>query len=179
VTAKLTPPVNERDHIAGRPNAPIVLVEYGDYECPFCGQALYTVKSLQQRLGHRLGFVFRNFPLAAVHPHALDAAEAAEATGAQGLFWRMHDKLFENQDALEPPDLVAYAAELGLELNTFEYDLRAHRFRDRIREDMRSGALSGVNGTPTFFINGYRHDGRWDFDSLWSAIAGRLAAERI
>jgi protein-disulfide isomerase len=171
MSARLTPPVNERDHLAGPANAPIVLVEYGDYECPFCGHAYYTVKSLQEQLGDRLCFVFRNFPLATVHPHALDAAEAAEAAGAQGLFWPMHDTLFENQDTLEPPDLIRYATQLGLEVNTFEYDLRTHRFRDRIGGDRRSGALSGVNGTPTFFINGYRHEGRADLDSLFRAIA--------
>ncbi len=177
MTSRLRPPVNERDHTLGSPDAPVTLVEYGDYECPFCGEAHYVVKMLQQQLGERLCFVFRNFPLTSTHPHALIAAEAAEAADAQGRFWPMHDMLYEHQDALEVPDLIEYAARLGLDINSFEYDLRTHRFVDKIRADLRSGAISGVNGTPTFFINGYRHDGGYDFESLWTAVAGAMGAE--
>jgi protein-disulfide isomerase len=170
MTTRLRAPINARDHIAGRTSAPITLVEYGDYECPFCGQAYWVVKALQERLGDQLCFVFRNFPLVNVHPHALPAAEAAEAAGEQGRFWPMHDMLYEHQDALEPSDLVEYAVSVGVDLDAFEYDLRSHRLVDKISADLRSGALSGVPGTPTFFVNGYRHDGSFDFDSLWSVI---------
>jgi len=170
MTTRLRVPINVRDHIAGSTSAPLMLVEYGDYECPFCGQAFGVVKALQERLGDQLCFVFRNFPLANAHPHALPAAEAAEAAGAQGRFWPMHDMLYEHQDALEPLDLVGYAVNVGVDLDAFEYDLRSHRLVDKIGADLRSGALSGVNGTPTFFVNGYRHDGSFDFDSLWSAL---------
>ena len=168
--SRLREPVNARDHILGDPGAPVVLVEYGDFECPFCGRAHYVVETLREMLAERLCFVFRHFPLANTHPHALLAAEAAEAAGAQGRFWPMHDLLFENQEALELPDLVRYASLAGVEIEPFVADLRTHRFREAIRADLHSGAISGVNGTPTFFINGLRHDGGWDFDSLWRAI---------
>lgn len=178
MSSQLRPPVNARDHIWGSETAPVTLVEFGDYECPFCGQAHYSVKALQKAAGaDRLRFVFRNFPIAAAHPHALLAAEAAEAAGAQGVYWPMHDTLYENQDALEPADLFEYARRLGLDLGAFEDDLRTHRFLEKIRADLRSGAISGVNGTPTFFINGYRHDGGYDFDTLGSAIAAAMGAE--
>lgn len=174
--SRLRPPVGPDDHIWGPPDAPVQLVEFGDYECPFCGQAHHVVKALQETLRERLCFVFRNFPLAALHPHAPLAAEAAEAAGGQGKFWPMHDMLFENQDALDPPDLMQYALALELDVDSFADDLRTHRYRDKVRRDIHSGAISGVNGTPTFFINGMRHDGSWDFDSLWSAIAGTAGA---
>jgi protein-disulfide isomerase len=172
MTSLLRTPVNARDHVAGSASAPITLVEYGDYECPYCGQAYRVVKALQEQLGAQLLYVFRNFPLASSHPHALLAAEAAEAAAVQGKFWAMHDLLYEHQDALEPPDLFEYAARLGLELDGFERDLRSPISFDKIGADLRSGAISGVNGTPTFFVNGYRHDGDFDHDSLWNAIIG-------
>ncbi len=143
--AKLTPPVSERDHAAGPEDAPVTLVEYGDYECPYCGMAYPIVKRAQLDLGNRLRFVFRNFPLAESHPHARLAAEAAEAAGAQGKFWEMHDMLYEHQDALEAEDLTGYAKSLGLDVPKFAHDLEA----------------SGVNGTPTFFVNGNRYEGSW------------------
>jgi protein-disulfide isomerase len=148
--------VHETDHVAGNPAAPITLVEFGDYECPFCGRASVVVTAL--------------------HPHALVAAEAAEAAEAQGRFWRMHDILYAHQKALELPALISYATQLQLDVDAFARDLQTHRFRDKLRADVRSGALSGVNGTPTFFINGWRHDGDWDFDSLFNAIAGVAGA---
>jgi protein-disulfide isomerase len=157
--------------VQGPRSAPVTLVEFGDYECSFCGQAYHVVRALEQALRERLCYVFRHFPLSALHPHAPLAAEAAEAARAQGQFWPMHSLLFENQDALEPPDLLRYARRLGLDAERFAADLRAHNFRDRVRSDVRSGAMSGVNGTPTFFVNGIRHDGSWELDSLWSAIA--------
>ena len=168
--ATLKPPVGPRDHMQGPPDAPVTLVEYGDYECPFCGAAYPIVKAIQARLGDQLCFVFRNFPLTEAHPHAEDAAEAAEAAGGQGKFWPMHDMLYENQDALEPEDLVQYARALRLDLPRFVRELSEHVWAERVREDFRSGVRSGVNGTPTFFINGVRHDGGYDMASLLAAI---------
>jgi protein-disulfide isomerase len=169
--ARLILPVSEeRDHIRGSSTAPVTLVEYGDYECPFCGQAYYVVKELERRAGNLMRFVFRNFPLTTIHPHAERAAEAAEAAGAQGRFWEMRDCLYENQQALEDEDLLEYATRVGLDIPRLVRDLREDRYLDRIREDFSSGVRSGVNGTPTFFINGMRHDGPWDLDSLMTAI---------
>jgi protein-disulfide isomerase len=157
----LTPPVGAEDHAAGPADAPVTLVEYGDYECPYCGMAHPIVKRAQRELGNQLRFVFRNFPLAEAHPHARLAAQAAEAAGAQGKFWEMHDTLFEHQDALELEDLLAYAESLGLDTAKFARDLKAGTYEKRVRDDFRSGVKSGVNGTPTFFINGARYDGSW------------------
>jgi protein-disulfide isomerase len=158
---KLTPPVSDKDHAVGPDDAPITLVEYGDYECPYCGMAHPIVKSVQRALGEQLRFVFRNFPLAEAHPHARLAAQAAEAAGAQGRFWEMHDMLFENQTALEPGDIVGYAKSIGLDVTRFERDLEAGTFMKKVRDDFRNGVRSGVNGTPTFFVNGERYDGSW------------------
>jgi len=169
-TATLKPPVGPKDHMQGPPDAPVTLVEYGDYECPYCGEAYVVVKALQERLGDQMCFVFRNFPLTQAHPHAEEAAEAAEAAGAQGKFWEMHDLLYENQDALEPEDLVKYARALRLELPRFVREMKDHIYGERVREDFRSGVRSGVNGTPTFFINGVRHNGPFDLASLLAAI---------
>jgi protein-disulfide isomerase len=163
-------PVGDRDHAQGPANAPVTLVEYGDYECPYCGQAYPIVKAVQKTLGPRLRFVFRNFPLSEMHPHAAGAAEAAEAAGALGKFWEMHDALFEHQDALEAPDLIAYAAGLGLDADRVAKELKSHTHEARVREDFMSGVRSGVNGTPTFFINGERHDGPWDYQDLVAAV---------
>jgi protein-disulfide isomerase len=169
-TAKLAPPVSERDHIQGPGTAAVTLVEYGDYECPFCGQAYPIVKEIQRRLGDQLRFVFRNFPLTQSHPHAEHAAEAAEAAGAQDRFWEMHDYLFEHQRALDDAYLLEYAAALNLDQARFKHDLTVHTFADRVREDFRSGVRSGVNGTPTFFINGTRHDDSYDLETLLAAL---------
>jgi protein-disulfide isomerase len=157
----LTPPVGADDHAAGPDDAPVTLVEYGDYECPYCGMAHPIVKRAQRALGTQLRFVFRHFPLAEIHPHARLAAQAAEAAGAQGKFWEMHDMLFEHQDALEVEDIVGYAESLGLDLARFSRDLEDGTFAKRVRDDFRSGVKSGVNGTPTFFMNGARYDGSW------------------
>ena len=170
MSATLKPPVGPKDHMQGPPDAPVTLVEYGDYECPYCGEAYPVVKAIQKRLGDQVCFVFRNFPLAEAHPHAEEAAEAAEAAAAQGKFWEMHDLLYENQDALEPEDLVQYARALKLEPPRFVLEMREHLYVERVREDFRSGVRSGVNGTPTFFINGVRHDGPFDLRSLLTAI---------
>ena len=168
--ARLALPVGERDHVLGPSNAPASLVEYGDYECPYCGLAHPIVQSVLDRLQGQVRFVFRHFPLAEIHPHALLAAEAAEAAGAQGKFWPMHDTLFENQRGLREQDLLRYAAMLGLDLPRFTAELADHRWEPRVREDFMSGVRSGVNGTPTFFVNGIRHDGPWDADSLTEAL---------
>ena len=168
--AKLKPPVGANDHVQGSAKAPVTLVEYGDYECPYCGEAYSVVKELQKRLGDQMRFVFRNFPLAQAHPHAEHAAEAAEAAAAQGKFWEMHDMLYENQDALEDEDLVRYARALHLDVPRFVKEMEAGTYTERVREDFRSGVRSGVNGTPTFFINGARHDGPFDLASLLAAI---------
>ncbi|NBD14524.1 DsbA family protein [Corallococcus silvisoli] len=166
------------DHFQGPRAAPVILVEYGDYQCPYCGQAYWEVKKLQQGLGTRLGFVFRNFPLTQAHPLALQAAEAAEAAAVQDRFWEMHDLLYENQDALEMPVLVSHAEALSLDMDRFRADLASHRFEERVRRDFMDGARSGVNGTPTFFANGYRHDGPFSAAALLEALAGGLDASR-
>src|ERR1700719_3021159 len=146
--SKLTLPTAGRDHIQGPIDAPIALVEYGDYECPYCGQAYPILKAIQERLGNHLCFAFRNFPLVNSHPHAEHAAEAAEAAGAQGKFWEMHDLLYENQDALEDEDLAQYAAALGLDGRRLIGEVSAGAHTARIREDFKRGAREGVNGTP-------------------------------
>ena len=174
---KLTPPVSERDHIDGPDDAPITLVEYGDYECPHCGRAYPIIKTVQQSLGRELRFVYRNFPLTEAHPHAVHAAEVAESAAVEGKFWEMHDIIFEHQDALEDEDLVGYAEQLALDAVRIEGELEAGTHAARVRADFRSGVRSGVNGTPTFFVNGQRYDGSWSDPQTF--IRGlREAAER-
>jgi Na+/H+ antiporter NhaA len=168
----LAAPVDpERDHIRGSDDAPVTLVEYGDFECPNCGQAEPVVRQLVNEFGDDLRYVFRHLPLADVHPHAQLAAEAAEAAGDQGAFWEMHDLLFEHQDALEPKNLVAYAEQLGLlVVDRFTEQLRRHEYAGRIASDVDDADLSGVSGTPTFFVNGLRHHGAYDIDTLTAAV---------
>jgi len=168
--AQLVVPVSEHDHVRGPDNAPLTLVEYGDYECPACGDAQTAVTALLEEMGDQILFVFRNFPLRTVHPHAADAARAAEAAGLQSKFWEMHDLLYEHQEALESENLWRYAAALGLNVDRFEEDRHAEVCESRVRQDFLSGARSGVNGTPTFFVNGVRHDGGFDFQSLAEAL---------
>ena len=169
--AALTMAVSEeRDHIQGPANAAVTLVEYGDYECPYCGAAYPIVKEVQARMGDRLRFVFRNFPIATSHPHAEQAAEAAEAAAIQGPFWEMHDLLYENQQRLRDQDLRAYAEKLELDLESFDKGLTEHVHAARVREDFMSGVRSGVNGTPTFYINGVRHDGSYEIETLLAAL---------
>src|SRR3981189_3238981 len=150
----LTLPDVDRDHIQGQPDAPIALLEYGDFECPTCGEAYPVVKVLQEQLAERLCFAFRHFPLTNVHPHAEHAAEAAEAAGAQGHFWEMHDTLFENQDALEDEHLWKYASFLRLDADRLMRDVLSSAYAERLREDIQSGMRNGVHGTPSFFVNG-------------------------
>jgi protein-disulfide isomerase len=169
--AVLTTPVDEgRDHIQGPEDAPVTLVQYGDYECPYCGAAYPIIKEVQARMGERLRFVFRNFPITTSHPHAERAAEAAEAADAQGKFWEMHDLLYENQKHLLDQDLDAYAERLGLDTELFDKELAEHVHTERIHEDFMSGVRSGVNGTPTFYINGKRHDDSYDIETLLAAL---------
>jgi protein-disulfide isomerase len=168
---RLTLPVGTRDHAQGAPDAPLTLVEYGDYQCPYCGAAYPIVKRVQQELGSRLRFVFRNFPITNAHPQAQWAAELAEAAAAQGKFWEVHDVLFENQRSLGDEAYFArHEAKLGLDLAKIRRDLAEHAHDDRIREDFMSGVRSGVNGTPTFFINAVRYDGYPEFAPLVSAL---------
>jgi protein-disulfide isomerase len=166
--------VSARDHVQGPADAPVTLLEYGDYQCPYCGAAHPIVKALQRHLGDNLRFAFRHFPLATIHEYAEGAAEAAEAAGAQGKFWQMHDTLFENQPALDFESLVGYAEELGLDVERFAMDLENQVHAPRVREDFISGIRSGVNGTPTFFINGVRHEGSFDVETMLEAIQARM-----
>ncbi len=169
--AVLTSPVTEgRDHIQGPADAPVTLVEYGDYECPYCGDAYPIVKDVQARMGTRLRFVFRNFPISTSHPHAEHAAEAAEAAATQDRFWEMHDLLYENQRRLSDQDLHTYAERLGLDVSRFDHELTEHVHAARVHEDFLGGVRSGVNGTPSFYINGTRHDGSFDTETLLTAV---------
>ena len=169
-SATLTQPVSARDHAAGPAGVPLTLVEYGDYQCPYCGAAYPVVKRLQKTLGKKLRFVFRNFPLIQAHPYALIAAEAAEAAALQGKFWEMHDLLFEQQAHLKPDIISLWAKTIGVNLEKFEDNIKQGVVEKRIKEDRQSGIRSGVNGTPTFFINGTRYDGPTDYDSLLAAL---------
>jgi protein-disulfide isomerase len=159
-----------RDHIQGPANAAVTLVEYGDYQCPYCGRAYPIIKEVRARMGDRLRFVFRNFPITTSHPNAEAAAEAAEAAGGQGIFWDMHDHLFENQERLGDRDLHEYAEQVGLDVDRFDNEMAEHVYADRVREDFMGGVRSGVNGTPTFYIDGARHDGSYEVDDLVAAL---------
>lgn len=167
---RLTLPISQHDHQLGSPEARVTLVEYGDYQCQFCGRAYEIVNALRERLEDDVLYVYRHLPLNSIHPHAQLAAEAAEAAGAQDKFWEMHARLFENQERLSEADLLRYAEEIGLDLEHFRRDLREHTFADQVRADFASGLRSGVNGTPTFFVNGMRYDGPWDLESLVETI---------
>lgn len=168
----LAVPVVERDHVQGPADAPVTLVEYGDFECPYTGRAYPIIKQVQRALGDQLRLVFRNFPLTDIHPHAQQAAEAAEAAGAQGKYWEMHDLLFEHQKALNLSDLLGYARQLDLDVARFERDLAGRAYAARVGDDVAGAERSGVEGTPTFFVNGRRHDGSFDADTLLRTIRG-------
>jgi formate-nitrite transporter family protein len=172
-TILLKLPVGPEDHVQGGDDAEVTLVEYGDFECPYCGAAYPILKRVQQRVGRRLRFVFRHFPIAESHPHAESAAEASESVAAQGgpeAFWRMHDLLFENQRALKYDDLARYAERAGAEGDVVLNDLDEARYRDRVRDSFMGGARSGVNGTPTLFIDGIRYEGPRDEETLVAAL---------
>jgi protein-disulfide isomerase len=160
--SQLARPVGPADHASGLEDAPVTLVEYGDFECPYCGRAYPIVKAVQREVGDRLRLVYRHFPLTQIHPHAQHAAEMAEAAAEHGKFWEMHDLLFENQDALGDEDLVGYAEQLGIDPRWAASVLAEQTFTERVRATFVGGLRSGVNGTPTFFINGVRDDsGSW------------------
>jgi len=172
--SRLHPPLGPGDHVLGPPAARITLVEYGDYECSYCGEAYPIVKELQRQLGDDLRFAFRNFPLAQAHPHAARAAQAAEAAGLQGKFWEMHDLLYENQDKLDDRHLRQFAGRSGLDLERFDRDVDSDGVLAKVRSDFLSGARSGVNGTPTFFVNGERYDGNWASREFLADLAAIL-----
>ena len=154
-------PVGAQDHVQGAAGAAVTLVEYGDYQCPYCGQAYPIVKQLQARMGAKMRLVFRNFPLAEMHPYAMGAAEVAEAAALQGKFWEMHDRLYEHQDELDPDSLMQHARHLHLDLKKLEDAIRGGGIAERIKADFNGGVRSGVNGTPSFYINGAKFDGNW------------------
>ena len=170
----LAVPVTKDDHIRGNPNAPITLIEYGDYECPFCAMAHTITHQVTQHFGYRIRFVFRHFPLTQIHPFAEMAAEAAEFAGARGLFWEMHDAIYENQAALGLTLLLSLARKLGLSDMAMGAAIANNEYAPKIQRDFLGGVRSGVNGTPTFFIGDRRHDGSWDYDSLVDAIEAEL-----
>ena len=173
MSGRLAPPVTDQDHVLGDTAAAVTLIEYGDFECPYCGSAYPVLKRVQARLGPRLRFVFRNFPIADIHPHAQHAAEAAESVAARGgpaAFWAMHDRIFEHQRALDDASLARYAAEAGVDGDAVLEDLGEGRYRELVRRSFMSGARSGVNGTPTFFIDGIRYDGPRDEETLVAAL---------
>jgi protein-disulfide isomerase len=159
-------PIATRDHLKGSLRAPIQLIEYGDYQCPYCGEAYRAVKNLLRELGPELGFTFRNFPLTSHHAFAQHAAEAAEAAAGQGAFWPMYSTLFENQHALQDDDLFQYARTLGLDADRLLRELRSGVYRARVEEDLSLGQQHGVEGTPTFFVNGTLYDGQLSAASL-------------
>lgn len=172
----LSPPVDpKRDHLLGPADAAVTLLEYGDYECPDCGRAYPMLAALNERFRGQLLFVFRHFPQYTIHRHASMAAQAAEAAGAQGKFWEMHDLLYRNQTGLETPDLTHYALRIGLEVYKFESMLDSGAFAARVEADYASGLASGVHGTPTLFLNGQRWSGPAELEPLVAEISRLLA----
>ena len=174
MTHRFTVPDSKRDHIRGAATAPISMLEYGDYECPFCAEVQPIVLEIQERLADDLCFAFRHFPLTTVHPHSEHAAEAAEAAGAQGSFWKMHEMLFQNQQALEDEDLVQYASLLGLDEVRLIREVETGAYATRVRDDFKSGVRAGVNGTPAFFINGERYDGARGLEEMLAALTAEV-----
>jgi protein-disulfide isomerase len=176
---QLTPPVSSNDHILRYANAPIELVEYGDYECPYCGRAYPIVKDIVEQLGRDIKFVFRNFPLSKVHPHAFMAAVATEAAGLQGKFWEMHDIIFEHQRNLDTENILILADRIGIDPERFEHDIQVRELAEKVETDFESGLRSGVNRTPTFFINGEKFNGDWSDGGLMEALKARLLYQDI
>jgi protein-disulfide isomerase len=175
MASRLKPAVNSEDHIQGNKNASLELVEYGDYQCPHCGRAYPIIKAVQEAMGNNLKFVFRNFPLSDAHPDAFNAALAAEAAGLQHRFWEMHDIIYENQELLDTENLLLYAKAIGLDLAHFELDIQKESVTAKVEEDFESGIRSGVNGTPSFFINGEKYEGSWDAYELIEYLTSQLA----
>lgn len=178
--ASLSMQLNLKDHVQGLKNAPVTLVEYGDYEHPRCGKAQNCVKEILTDLGDEIRFVFRHFPLIQLHSNALHAAFAAEAAGMQGKYWEMHDLLFQHQDALEDQELIGYAADAGVELEQFIGDMASIDVRLKVRSDVENGIRSRVNGTPSFYINGRLQDhGNYDYLVLRSALEHTLMGDSL
>jgi protein-disulfide isomerase len=175
---QLATPVTPDDHVQGPLDAEVTLLQYGDYECPYTRMSRPSIHALQREYPDNLRFVFRHFPLEAIHPHARAAATAAEAAAAQAEFWVMHEYLFEHQQALKDRDLQQYAIDLGLQPDRFERERASPEVARRIDRDLASGDRSGVEGTPTFYVNGVRHDGSFDEASLRSAIVAQLTLTR-
>lgn len=173
----LSQEIGERDHIHGNDHYAVTLVMYGDFECPYCGRAYPVVKRLEESLGDDLRFVFRHFPISSRHRYAEVAAEASEAAAVQGAFWEYVDKLFQNQDKLDPRSLRLLAADLGLDTDRFKEELDGHVHSARVEEDLDSGIMSGVNGTPTFYIDGRRYDGPSEYKEMYSALLKKIRSK--
>jgi len=174
MSTQLKPPVNKKDHIQGDPDAPIELLEYGDYQCPHCGRAYPIIKNIQKRLGKKLKFAFRNFPLTEIHPDAFNAAVAAEAAGQQKKFWEMHDIIFEHQRLLATENILMYAKETGLNMAEFSRDIQSDVFLNKVEDDIESGIRSGVNGTPSFYVNGKKYNGSWEEEEFVNFLSQLL-----
>jgi Na+:H+ antiporter, NhaA family len=173
VPERLTPPLGPRDHVAGSPDAPLELVMYGDFQCPFCTAAQPILRRVRERLDRRLRFAFRQYPLRELHPDAERAAQAGEAAAAQGAFWAMHDALYGLRGRLGAGDIVAAAERIGLDAERIRADLDAGTYAAEVQADVESGDAGGVTGTPTFFVNGVRHTGAFDAQSLIAGLEGR------
>ena len=176
--ATLRPPVNNNDHMKGDPKAPATLVEYGDFQCPHCAASYPVLKEIEKLLDDRLLFVYRHFPLSNIHPMAFPAAIAAEAAGRQGKFWAMHDLIFDNQDMLMSNDVLIFARQLRLRMSKFKIDLLDKSLSLKVESDFESGVRSGVNGTPSFFVNGTKHNGPSDFTSLLAVIEDSMGVDQ-
>ena len=174
---KLTLPINNQDHIKGPRNAPVQVVAYGDYQCSYCGGASLVVNAIERSFSGQMAFAFRHFPLSNLHPFAGKAAIAAEAAGRQGKFWFMHNMIFQYQEQLNAKTLFVFAEELKLNIKVFKMDITDHALSEKVAADLDSGARSGVNGTPSFFINGYKYSGSYDFESLAGAIGDMIVEQ--
>jgi protein-disulfide isomerase len=177
--SKLKPPVNEQDHMNGNPDSKIILVEFGDFQCPHCRAAYPILKKMEGIYKDRMNFVFRHFPLAELHPYAQAAAVASEAASNQGKFWQMHDLIFENQPSLGLEMLLQLAESLKLNMKTFQHDFKDPKLMKKVEENFESGIISGVNGTPSFYINGAKYNESYDFTSLSHAIDQVLAEQGV
>ena len=177
--ANSLPAINSNDHMYGNPFATLELVEYGDYECPYCGRAYPIIKDILHKIGGEMKFVFRNFPLSKIHRHAFSAAVATEAAGLQNKFWEMHDIIFENQEKLDIVNLFHFAKSIGLDLERFKNDIQLKALSDKVEKDFDCGIRSGVNRTPTFFINGKKYDGELTEDQLFRHLKGLLSGTSV
>jgi len=170
-------PITTEDWIRGKKDAPVTILEYGDFECPYCGMAYPELEAVLEEAPAAVRLIYRHFPITTIHPDALPAAEAAEAAGAQGKFWEMHDMLFTHQEALEYENLLAYADSIGLDTGRFDDEMQRQVYRDQVRQDFRRGIHDGVNGTPTLFFNRIRYDGPRDRASMLEAVSVLVKAQ--